>query len=121
MPLEKPTTTCPHCDTLNPSTAKFCLECGEKLEDIEVEEKEEESPREVEYIPPNDSASWREFCPVCNQRPLTIKTYKVFFPIKLSWNVTTVVQYLNPKAKNSNSNPYMISALISGKNMVEKP
>lgn len=76
MPLEKPTTTCPHCDTLNPSTAKFCLECGEKLEDIEVEEKEEESPREVEYIPPNDSASWREFCPVCNQRPLTIKTYK---------------------------------------------
>ena len=79
LPLEKPTMTCPACGTLNPPNAKFCLECGVNLEEMDDAEKGDihvESPREAEYLPPRDSASWRELCPACNQRPLTPKTYK---------------------------------------------
>lgn len=31
---------------------------------------------DAEYIPPNGSETWREFCPACNHNPLTPKTYK---------------------------------------------
>jgi ribosomal protein L40E len=32
--------------------------------------------KQVEYIPPTGSESWRELCPACNHAPLTPKTYK---------------------------------------------
>lgn len=81
LALEKHTEACPVCGTVNPPDAKFCMGCGLNLEETLKAPPEgvpEEPPvktLETEYIPPDDSSSWRELCPACKQKPLTPKTY----------------------------------------------
>lgn len=99
--LEEQPEPCPTCGNFNPSNAKFCLECGKSLIEtkepptktipeehfteepptrtLETEGSTKESSVEtpdMEYLPPEGSESWREFCPACNNNPLSPKTFK---------------------------------------------
>ncbi len=48
----------------------------EAYEADEIGERTPVETKQVEYIPPTGSESWRELCPACNNAPLTPKTCK---------------------------------------------